>query len=201
MPPAGPIPYNLGVAMILLASAVRVATAAEPENTPTPSAREAFGERRLGELESRVRLDRSIVEEIDGVVVIDNESVRSVGERGSLTYGRLAARALGASSGRKRVAKPEDEPKRRAVWRKAVDEAREAIAVTEHELSLLDARIESLEDAAFDAGPGAVRLWAKYEEARKRRRIIEQGLKREQAELDAIIRRAREDGAEPGWFR
>jgi len=175
--------------------------AVEPEATPTPSIADTTGEKRLGEYAHRMCLDRAALGEPGGVVVITNDTVGRIKGRGLLTSGRLAARSTASETAHRSSTKPQRDGKLRDHWRKLVDEEREKVARTQTELALLDVKIDSLEDAAFDSGPGAVRIWAKYEEARQRRRIIAHRLKRERAKLAEVVREARRYGAQPGWFR
>jgi hypothetical protein len=201
MPPTGPHPNNLAAAAVVIVLVAAMTVAGETEAKPTPSTEDMTGERLLGEYAGRICLDRSVLEESDGMILITNDTVGRISGQGRLTSGHLADRATNSTTGVSRKSNSGNGAKLRSHWRKLVDDERQKIADTQTELALLDSKIDSLEDAAFDGGPGAVRIWAKYEEARQRRRLIEHRLKRQRAKLAEVVREARRQGAQPGWFR
>ena len=153
MPPTGCTPKTLFVATMILTLTSAAAIAVEPEATPTPSIADTSGEKRLGEYADRMCLDRAALGELDGVVVITNDTVGRIKHLGLLTAGRLEARSTASETAHRSSTKPQSEEKLRNYWRKLVDEEREKIAMTNTELTLLDVKIDSLEDAAFDSGP------------------------------------------------
>jgi septal ring factor EnvC (AmiA/AmiB activator) len=146
-------------------------------------------------------IDRTAIEQSDGSMVITNDTVERLGELGVLTSGSYEVGSAEPSANRRGATDSKTEAKRRTRWRRKVDEQRAQIAKVETELARVDAKIDSLEDAAFAGGRGAARIWARVEEAKRIRTIVESQLERERAKLAAIVREARKNGAQPGWFR
>ncbi len=132
----------------------------------------------------------------DGGILITNDTVRELREGGSVT----AVSGPGAPTGSPTTT-PSHPAARRAYWRRCVDAQRRRIAAAADELAKADARVRALEDAALAGGRGAVKRWAKVDEAKRRRLVIARHLRREREALGAVIRAARREGAEPGWFR
>jgi septal ring factor EnvC (AmiA/AmiB activator) len=127
--------------------------------------------------------------------------VDRLGDRGMLTTCAPGRQASGESAIGAAPISGRPDAKRRSYWRKRVDKQRDRIADVEEELALLDAKIDALEDRAFQSSRNAAKLWAQADEQRERRRVVEDRLKRERSKLSAIIREARQEGAQPGWFR
>lgn len=191
MKPTGHLPPTL-LAVIALWPAPASTAQETPTATPVPPRRE----QRLADYARRNRLERPAAEPDGDPLVITNDTVDRLADHGVLTSCTPRARASPA------MPRPTPVPaSRRAHWRRQVEAQRARIARTTDELARIDARIDSLEDAAFDGGSKAYRLWAKVDEAKRQRQVVERRLDREQSELSAIVRAARREGAEPGWFR
>jgi hypothetical protein len=187
------------VALFFMAHYAVSAAAAEPTPTPTPCA--TRGEVHLGEYADRTTLDRTGLAAPGEPVVITNQTVSEVAEHGLLTTCTPPFRATGHPADGDRASTKAIDAKRRSYWRRRIDEQRDRVARVAAELARADAKIESLEEAAFHGGRNAARTWARVDEARRQRRIVEGLHQREKARLDAIFREARLEGAQPGWFR
>jgi hypothetical protein len=188
------------VLVISTHSAVSVgAEEAELSSTPTPAP--SLRDIHLAEYAERHKLDRSILDRPDGPLTITNETVAKVGDRGTITSCRPAPTTDKRRKGARTPTPNAPDPKRRAYWRNKVGAQQDRVAQVKRELTLLKARIDALEDAAFAGGRNATRLWARVEEAEARLKTVEALLTRERAKLDAIFRQARLEGAQPGWFR
>ena len=190
-------------AFLVSLSIAALANPSEPTPTATPEATSSGREIHLGEYAARATLDRTGTEGDDGAVVITNDTITRLAARGALT--------TVSPGGGARVAAPTSVPSprtaatpsaaRRSYWQRKVDAQRDAIAEAQEDVARLTARIEALEDAAFQGGRRATRLWAQVEETKGLLRVAQRRLARERDRLDAIIRQARREGAEPGWFR
>jgi hypothetical protein len=173
----------------------------EAHVTPTPTPASSGRDAHLAEYADRHSLDRSILARPGGTLVITNETVERVGDRGTITTCRPSPAANSRAVARGMPTPSAPDPKRRTYWRNKVGAQRERVAQVTRELALLKARIDALEDAAFAGGRNATRLWARVEEAKARRKTVEALLSREKTKLDTIVRQARQEGAQPGWFR
>ncbi len=181
-------------AVILVAAALQSAAGTTPTPTPSPVTR---GNTSLARYADRAPLRASPLQRgEDGGIVITNDTVLELREGGSVTtVSGPGARPDSPST------TPSPRAARRAYWRRSVDAQRRRIAAAADELAKADARVRALEDAALTGGRGAVKRWAKVDEAKRRRLVIARHLQREREALGAVIRAARREGAEPGWFR
>ena len=93
---------------------------------------------------------------------------------------------------------PVDEPdqKTREKWRKRVLAQSAVIAKLEARRSAIGAEIGRLERGRLDA-----RTLDRIERAEAKLRVADDDLEREKANLSKLIRAARREGAQPGWFR
>ncbi len=78
---------------------------------------------------------------------------------------------------------------------------KDQLAKIQGDILLLDAQIEAIKASAAHGRDGAARRQAKITAARGRRTVLVRRLERERTRLGALIRHAREQGAQPGWFR
>jgi hypothetical protein len=169
--------------------------------TPTPSTTAPPGERHISEYADRVELDRSLLDDTNGAVEITNDTVRKLEEHGLLT---TASPIGGTAAGAARTTSPapvQVDPKRRTYWRARVLSQAKLVDKCTGEIARLDAKIDSLEDAAFDSGTRGAKQWARVDETKRLRAIAETRCRRERAALSNIVREARKEGAQPGWFR
>jgi flagellar biosynthesis/type III secretory pathway protein FliH len=70
------------------------------------------------------------------------------------------------------------------------------ITELEREKLLIEAQIDLIEDGRL-----SIRALARIQRAEIELRAIEREIQSEKKELARLIREARRDGAEPGWFR
>jgi hypothetical protein len=185
--------------LLFIFGGISASDATEPTATPTPPTTRR--EIHIGEYAGRVEIDRSGLEETGGPVVITNQLVKSTRDRGTLTTGPSSPLYSGPTPTSHRATPTPAGPRRRSYWQSRVHTQRRIISQVQRELRLLDARIDALEDAAFQGGIRATSKWAKLAENRSRRKVVDRRLHNERARLSAIIRAARREGAEPGWFR
>jgi hypothetical protein len=153
----------------------------------------------LGEVAERIELDRTHLDPDRKVVAITDETVSELGRHGRLTTASppsavpsptvVSPTPASAAAGR------------RSYWRKRVLAQAQRVEKCRAGLERLDAAIDALEDAAFDRGSKGARDWARAGEMKRRREIAESECVREQAELSRLVRAARKEGAQPGWFR
>jgi hypothetical protein len=193
-------PTTFRIAGLVLFAAGSFLEAADPTPTTSPTPAAVRRELHLGEYADRATLERDGTTPPEGAVVITNETVGRLGEGGHLTICTPDPRPTAGSSWSGSTATPVPTAVRNR-WRRRVEAQNQRIVEAERELARIDARIEALEDAAFDGGSRAYRLWARLDEARARRRIAEVALRRERTKLSSIMRDARKEGAQPGWFR
>ena len=88
------------------------------------------------------------------------------------------------------------DPKIRDRWRKKVLSQRRIIAELEERRHTVEAEIDRLERGKLDA-----KTLDRIEKSEAKLRTVEVEIKNENAQLSRIVRQARKDGAQPGWFR
>jgi len=170
------------------------AAAAEPEATPTPVPADS----RLGDVAHLMTLDAASLDHEGGSPVITNDTVNRLADRGVLTIGPPLQHAPTLELATGTVS----QTKLREKWRRRVFSQRSRIAGVEAELAGLDAKIDALEDTALAASTKSkMKVWIRIDEARKQREIVKRRLGDERSKLATIIREARKEGAQPGWFR
>lgn len=156
-------------------------------------------EMRLSEYADGLELDRSACGLDPGFVVITTDTVDEVGTHGVLTVGTVRQRPS--------PRRPDDPAPRKAdtdrqhQWRVKVLQQKDRVTKLAGDIAIQDARIRALETTAVRGRDGAARRQARLAEARERRSVLAHRLATERARLGALIRDARRDGAEPGWFR
>lgn len=172
------------LALILIANGALDAAARKPDDaspTPTPCPK------RLGD----IKLKNVARSDDNGHVVISDADLADLAGRGSLTVGGKAATETTRS-------KPRKTPSRsvRERWRTKVLNRKGVIDGLERKHLRIEAQIDLIEDAKVTA-----RSLAQLQKAEIELRSIEREIRAEKAELGRLIREARRDGAEPGWFR
>ena len=162
------------------------ASANDPSVTPTapPTPRP----RSLSDYARGVRLDEEA--RSTGPTVISNHTVRQLADRGMLTV----PGSTGASAPLP-TPSPVDEAVRRR-WQKAYA-ARHAVVVR------LQARKSELEVEREELAraPLTARILAREEALRDERERLDAQLAAARDALARVVHRARQDGAQPGWFR
>jgi len=170
-------------------------------STPTPTPRSLPGEQRLTDYAKTIELDRSRLDADGDIPEITNDTVDTVGRDGLITTTSPAPGGGAASTGETVPTPTRVDATRRPYWRTRVLSQARRVEQCAAELQLAEAKIDSLEDAAFDRGSKGARLWARVDEAKRRLEVVKARCTRERAELSSIVRAARKEGAQPGWFR
>ena len=160
------------------------ASADTPPSTPTPPPRSGT----LAAYASSITLDRGPGED---PVLITTDNLRTLGEGGVLTTASMPAVEPNTIHPTAEV-----DPKIRERWRRKVHGQSEVIARLQSKRSAVEADIDQIERGKLD-GRALDRL-AKTE---TKLRAIDAEIKNEKAQLSRIVRQARKDGAQPGWFR
>ncbi len=172
-----------------------------PPTTPTPVPQRIGDTTRLSDYAERIALDRSCIGAQGESMTITTETVRELAARGPLTVGAPRDRL---SPG---AAPPGNQPdttnleRLREEWRAKVLRQRDQVAKIQGDIVLLDAKIEAIRSTATRGRDAAVRQQARLMEARGQRTVLTRRLATERARLGALIRHARQQGAQPGWFR
>ncbi len=138
-------------------------------------------------------------------LVISNDTLDALAERGCLTTASPGGDEVAGHQGgpEARAGDRVDEEKKRSSWRRQHRRQAAQVETARAALRALDDRIEELDRRRFEAGPSrrGASLAGRLDELRSKRRQAVARLERERAELAAIVREARRDGAQPGWFR
>jgi hypothetical protein len=88
------------------------------------------------------------------------------------------------------------DPKVRQRWRSRVLTQSARIATLEARRADVEAEIDRLERGSLDA-----RTLDRIEKAEAKLARVDADIRREKAELSRMVREARKQGAQPGWFR
>jgi len=124
-------------------------------------------------------------------IVITNENLGKLAEGAVITLVTTTAVELPSLSTTDSI-----NPKTREKWRRKVLAQSQTIAQLEAKRTTGETEINRLERGRLDAGTldRIARAEAKME-------AIDQEIRRKKAELSRIVREARKEGAQPGWFR
>jgi len=180
----------------LLAAPAQVAGQAQRTSGVRPS--------RLAEAAARIELDRTVAESEDGQIVISDDNLKALAAGGKLTTGQTGAWTGGREAGAGDDSDAARLDNRRSYWRERHHRQLDKVRALEDKLAVLDQRVEQLKEACFSTGRLSRRsetARASLEKARQEREALAERLEGERAELDHIIREARLEGAQPGWFR
>jgi len=126
-----------------------------------------------------------------GTIVITTDNLTELGQTGVVTQVRNP------------IAPPAEvdlgnapSSKTRAYWRKKVLAQSRVIAKIESRKEEVETEINRIERGRLDS-----RALDKLEKAETKLKAVETEIRREKQELSRIIRDARKEGAQPGWFR
>ena len=160
------------------------ASADTPPVTPTPTPRSGT----LAAYASSITLDRGPGED---QVVITTDNLSTLGEGGLLTTATMPA-------GEPNTINPtaEIDPKIRERWRKKALKQSGVIAKLQAQRRAVGEEIERIERGRLDS-----RTLDRLEKAEAKLTAADAEIKREKAKLSRIVRDARKEGAQPGWFR
>jgi hypothetical protein len=178
-----PIPSTV----VCVAVALSAGPAASTDPTPTPTPRP----RTLSDFARSTVLVR-VPSASEGGIVITGDNLDELGRDASLS---VAGAPGPEPPGR---ADPVDgvDPKLRQRWRQKVLAQSSRIAALEAKRAAAEAAIDRLERGRLDA-----RALDRIEKAEGRLAMIDADLRRAKRELSRIVREARKQGAQPGWFR
>ena len=175
---------RLRQAVILCAIGAASATAwTENQPSPTPTIRP----RTLGD----IKLKYVPGSDASGRIVISDANLAKLADRGSVTVGGTATAGTTGPGLRKT---PSNSMRER--WRKKVLDQKTVIEGLERNRLRIEAQIDLIEDARVTA-----RTLARLKAAGIELRSVEGRIRSARAELGRLVREARRDGAEPGWFR
>ena len=169
------------IGIIKLAGAT-FASADTPHLTPTPKPGT------LAAYAGSITLER---DPGDDPVFITTDNLRALGEGGLLTTATMP-------EGEAMTVNPtsEADPKTRKLWRKRVLSQQSVITKLEGRRHTVEAELDRLERGKLDA-----RTLERIDRSEAKLRAINTNIKNEKAQLSKIVRQARKDGAQPGWFR
>lgn len=173
----------------------------KPPATPTPLVPGTSDATRLSDFASRTALDRSTVAPPGEPLIITSELVRQLASDGLLTVGFPRNRLWSPAARPSPRARTPNPQRIEEEWRAKVLRQKDQVARIQGDILLLDAQIEAIKASAAHGRDGSARRQAKVLEALGRRAVLTRQLERERARLGALIRHAREQGAQPGWFR
>jgi hypothetical protein len=170
-------------AVVLLG--IPIAASSSPPPTPTPRAGT------LAAYASATPLDRSVLADQTGPVVITSASLAELGRGASLTeLTEPAAEPVTV------LEDTEVNGKTREYWRKKVLAQNKVISKLEARRLAVEEEIDRIERGRLDS-KGLDRL----EKAEEKLRSVDTSIRHEKMELSRIVRMARKQGAQPGWFR
>jgi hypothetical protein len=170
----------LSAALLMPASAF---SADRPQPTPRPGT--------LGAYAQKITLDRSSLGDPSGTVILTNDTVVGFTNDGAITLGTVVTVQHDPSKASSGGSSAE-----RARWRAAHGRQQRVIADLEKQHSLLEIEIGHLEKQQLTP-----KILARIDRAEAKRRFVEREISRAREELARIVRDARRQGAEPGWFR
>jgi hypothetical protein len=162
-----------------------VVSAGVPPALPPP------GPRTLAELASRTALHRSAVAAGVGPIVITDANLADLADGAVVTVLATTAGDPVDAAAVERV-----DPKLRERWRRAVLAQSAVVARHEARRAAAAAEVDRLDRGRLDA-----RTLDRIDKARAKVELAEAEVRRERAALSRLIREARKQGAQPGWFR
>ena len=156
-----------------------------PEPTPTPQ------HRTLAALAKDRPLNRSRASADGGSITITNDNLAQLSDGAVVTELTSTAAELG------RIEPPDGaDAATRQRWRKAVLAQRGVISRLEVRRQGIETKIDRLERGKLDA-----RALDRIAKAESELQDIEREIRRARSVLSRLVRDARKEGAQPGWFR
>jgi len=175
---------TLGCAFGMVCSATSPA-AEPPRPTPTPKPGT------LAALAGSRSLQRAPGVDGAGVIVITDENLSSLGKGAALT---VMTSTIAETVDLENT--DQADPKTREKWRKKVLAQSSVIAKLEAKRIDSESEIDRLEWGKLDG-----RALDRIAKAEAKLKTIDSEIKRAKARLSSIVREARKEGAQPGWFR
>jgi hypothetical protein len=175
---------TFGCALCLYWASIAPA-ADEPTTTPTPRPGT------LAALASATPLKRGPESDPSATILITNDTLAELGDDAALTV-------LTSTVAEAVILDIEDrvDPKIRVKWRSEVLAQSKIIARAEAKKDAVRTEIDLLERGRLDS-----RTLDRIAKAETKLRAADDEIKRAKAELSKIVREARKEGAQPGWFR
>jgi len=172
---------------VVVSSAFLIPVTAFSTDRPKPTPRPGT----LGAYASKITLDRSLLDAPAGRLILTNDTVADIAKGTTITLGAVVVGGHGSSQDSKRGGHAD-----RARWRSAHQKQQRVIADLEQRRSLLEIEIGHLNRQQLTP-----KILARLDHTEAKRRHLEQEISRAREELARIVRDARRQGAEPGWFR
>lgn len=175
---------TLGCAFgMICASTSPAAEPDRPKPTPKPGT--------LAALAGSRSLQREPGVDGAGVIVITDENLSSLGEGAALTVmTSTIAEALELETNE------QGDPKIREKWRRKVLAQSKVIARLQARRNDVESEIDRLESGRLDS-----RTLDRLAKAESKLRAVDEEIRTAQTQLSRIVRDARKQGAQPGWFR
>lgn len=155
-----------------------------PPPTPTPKPGT------LAALATARSLNRTPGADDSATIVITNDNLERLGDGAALTV--LTSTIADLSE----IETTEIDPKTREKWRRKVLAQSASIAKLEVQRKQIEAEIDRLERGRLDG-----RALDRIARVESKLQAIDQEIKRATTQLSRIVRAARKEGAQPGWFR
>ncbi len=175
---------TLGCAFGMVCSST--SPAAEPTR-PTPAAKPGT----LAALAGSRSLQRVPGVDDTGTIVITDENLSSLGEGAALTVLTSTIAEAGDFETNEQA-----DPKTREKWRRQVLAQSEAVARLQARRNDVQSEIDRLERGRLDS-----RTLDRLAKAESKLRVVDEEINSARTQLSRIIREARKEGAQPGWFR
>jgi len=177
--------YIIALGAVLCAIRPSVATAAEPP-APTPTPRPGT----LAAVATARPLNRAPGTDGSATIVITNDNLEELGDGAALTVITNTIAEAGE------IETVEIDPKTRERWRNKVLAQGKVIARLQARRTAVVHKIDRLERGKLDS-----RTLDRIATAEAELRAIDLELGREASALGRLVRAARKEGAQPGWFR
>lgn len=134
-----------------------------------------------------------------GMTVIDNDTVLQLAKKGR--FAAIAVRQPALPD--KKPQAPSNESSRKKRWRAEYRRSAEAIHKTEQQLTKARGEFEALESRYFSLRKAIQRIRLQPRLDAKKEQIVHltKDLRHARNTFSRVIRQARLDGAQPGWFR
>jgi hypothetical protein len=179
-------PHLCRVAIAAVLTSVPAASGQTPEPATTPTPRPTS----LAAYARNTVLDRTD-HSADGPIVITGDNLDELGHDAVFSIAGKPLAPPFEPDPNSRV-----DPKLRARWRSKVLAQSERIARLDARRAAVEAEIDRLERGRLDS-----RTLDRIERAEDKLRLVDADIKREKAALSRLVRDARRQGAQPGWFR
>jgi hypothetical protein len=144
----------------------------------------------LGAYAREITLDRTVLEQSAGRLILTNDTVIHICEGARITLGAVTV------GGHDVPKAPNDANPEKRRWQAAYRRQQGVIADLSERMSLLEIEIDLIEKQQLTP-----KVLARLDRAEAKRRYLEQKIRHARGELARIVRDARRHGAEPEWFR